>query len=328
MNWLTWRQYRSQALAGYAALAAMVALFGFTGWQMLNAFKGSGLARCLPLGGQECFDLASAFGHRYNRMQFFLLFVLAVPVFVGMFWGAPLVARELEQGTHRLAWTQSITRGRWITSKLAIIGASTLAFSSLLAVAVWWWSRPLVATGWNTFDPGLFDLRGIVPVAYTMFAVALGVALGALMRKTLPAVFTTLAVFAAVRLVLVLFVRKHYMAAKTVVFGLDSDRPRISLGDDWVLSSSLVDRAGNVVSEFGGFEFGFLARQCPELAQAGPGGGKDLVAECVQRIGIRTSEVYHPADRYWTFQAIEAAIFLALTALLVVYIVRRVKRVA
>jgi hypothetical protein len=328
MNWLTWRQYRSQALAGYGALAAMGAFLIFTGWQILDAYRTSGLARCLPVGGQECFDLSSAFSQRYSSMQFFVLFLLAVPVLVGMFWGAPLVARELEQGTHRLAWTQSVTRGRWIASKLAIIGASTLAFSAILALAVWWWSRPLVATGWNSFEPGIFDLRGIVPVAYTMFAVALGVALGALMRKTLPAVFTTLAVFVAVRLVLVLFVRKHYVAAKTLVFGLDSTTPHINHGDDWILSSNMIDRAGNVVSNFGGLEFGFLARQCPELARTGPGGGKGLVAECVQRIGLRTSEIYHPADRYWTFQAIEAAIFLALTALLVVYIVRRVKRVA
>ena len=328
MNWLTWRQYRSQALAGYAALAAMLVFLGFAGWQILDAYKSSGLARCLPAGGQECFDLSSAFSQRYTTMQFFVLFLLVVPVLVGMFWGAPLVARELEHGTHRLAWTQSVTRGRWITSKLVIIGASTLAFSGVLSAAVWWWSRPLVATGWNSFEPGIFDLRGIVPVAYTLFAVALGVALGALMRKTLPAVFTTLAVFAAVRLGIILFLREHYMAAKSVVFGLSSSSPLIRSGDDWVLSSNMVDRAGHVVSNFGGLEVGFLARQCPAMVQAGSKGSGDLKIQCFERLGLRNAEVFHPADRYWTFQAIEAAIFLALTALLVVYIVRRVKRVA
>ena len=326
MNWLTWRQFRSQALAGYAGLALMGALLALTGVQIFHTFNASGLARCLAHANEGCGDLAGAFEDRYRSTQFAALFFLVVPVLVGMFWGAPLVARELANGTHRLAWTQSVTRRRWIVSKLAVIGASTLAFSVVLSWAVSWWTRPMVASGWwNRFDPGIFDQRGVVPIAYTLFAVALGVALGALIRKTLPAVFATLAIYATVRVTIILFLREHYMAAKTVVYGFGGRAERVG---DWVLSRATIDGAGRVVGQRG-LDFGYLASHCPGLVPAnGDLIGKGDAAQCFDKLGLHTSVLFQPASRFWTFQAIETAIFLALTALLVVFIIRRVKRVA
>ncbi|MGH8514478.1 MAG: ABC transporter permease, partial [Gammaproteobacteria bacterium] len=243
------------------------------------------------------------------------------------FWGAPLIARELEHGTHRLVWTQSVTRRRWVVSKLSIIGGSALAFSAILAVLVNWWSEPLAKTGWDRFGPGIFDLRGFVPIAYTMFAVALGAAIGTLTRKTLPALFATLAVFGAVRIAVILFLREHYMAAKRVVYAFNADAPARARGD-WILSQETVDGAGKVVSEFGGLNYEYISRFCPDAVGAGGFPDKGAIIDCAQNGGLRTVELYHPADRFWTFQAIEAAIFVALTALLVVFIVRRVRRLS
>jgi hypothetical protein len=326
MNWLAWRQRRPQAAAGLGALAVICAFLAVTGTQVLDAYRASGLSRCLGVGDSDCRDLTSAFTHRYTSLQFFLLFVLMIPVLVGMFWGAPLVARELEAGTHRLVWTQGVTRLRWIATKLAIVGASALVFSAVLAVGITWWSDPFLKTGWGRFEPGLFDLQGFVPVAYTMFAFALGVAIGIVTRRTLPAVFTTLAVYTAVRLTILLFLRRHYLAAKHVVYGFSDVGPVHHQGD-WILREATIDRAGAVVSSFGGIDVRMMAEHCPGLPKTGEV-AKEAVFACMQRLGLRSTELYHPAERFWTFQAIEAGIFLALTALLVVFIVRRVKRVS
>ena len=132
-----------------------------------------------------------------------------MPALIGVFWGAPLVARELETGTYRLAWNQSVTRTRWLAVKLGLIGLAAMAAAGLLSLMVTWWSSPidqaLAARGpqraqrRNRFAPLLFGARGIVPIGYAAFAFALGVTVGVLIRRTLPAMATTLAVFVAVR---------------------------------------------------------------------------------------------------------------------------------
>jgi hypothetical protein len=327
MNWLTWRQYKAQALAGYAALAVIGVFVITTGAHMLHVYNVTGLAQCVALS-RECQDLKSAFGDRYTSMQFFAIFALVVPVLIGMFWGAPLVARELESGTHRLAWTQSVSRRRWIVSKLAIVGASTLAFSALLAWGVTWWSRPLTAAIWERFSPGLFDFRGVVPVAYTLFALALGIAMGTLIRKTLPAVFATLAAYAAVRVPVMLWLRPHYLKAKTVTYGIARGPLDLRHRGDWVFHSQTVDSAGRAVSDFAKFDLNYLSQRCPDLIHANVLPAKEDAIRCLGRLGLRTTDVYQPASRYMTFQWIEAGIFIALTALLVVFIIRRVKRVS
>lgn len=323
MNWLTWRQHRSQAVAGYGGLGVIGVFLLLTGLIIADHFSGSGLARCLRVVNADCQDLASNFSHRFTSMQYFALFDLLIPLLIGLFWGAPLVARELEHGTHRLAWTQGVTRTQWLRSKLAIIGGSTAAFMALLAVGVWWWSRPLRTKSWSSFDPGLFDQLGIVPVAYGLFAVALGIAMGTLIRRTLPAMVATFGIFTAVRLVFLLVIRKHYMGAKIALFGFNEGADSAYRFGNWILSDKMVDASGNAVSQFGGISAEFIAQNCPQLGEFPD---KGAMFQCLEGAGLQNQVTYHPADRFWTFQTIEAAIFVALAALLVWFVVRRVRR--
>jgi hypothetical protein len=333
MTWLAWRQYRAQAIAGAFALGIVGLFFVLGGAQMWHTYHATGLERCLGIPGASCEELTRAFKDRYTYTDFVGVTFLLMPVLVGMFWGAPLVARELEAGTHRLAWTQSVTRRRWILTKLAVIGGSTVVFSALFSLGFWWWSHAQVITGWNSFEPGLFDLLGIVPVAYALFAVALGVALGAMIRKTLPAVFATLGVFVAVRVVFMVFIRRHYLPPKTFVSQLGLGIPNLGSGA-WRLGERIVDASGAAVSTssgptINGVDLTYLSAHCPGISPAiGKIPSKDAVLECFSRLGFRSIQTFHPADRFWTFQAIEAAIFVGLAALLVVYILRRVRRLA
>ena len=144
MIWLTWRQHRMQLLFGAAALAAIAAFMVPMGLTIASTFRTTGLARCLSVAGRDCGNLSDLFTKRFTNLQFTIPLFMVAPALIGVFWGAPLVARELEQGTHRLAWTQGVSRVRWATTKIAVLGAASLGVAAVLAWLVSWWSLPLV----------------------------------------------------------------------------------------------------------------------------------------------------------------------------------------
>jgi ABC-2 family transporter len=336
MIWVAWRQHRKQALIETGIMAVAALLLLLSGYQMIHLFKSSGLAQCLSTVGADCGPLRDSFENHYNGYQTLIPLFLIAPVLFGMFFGAPLIAREIENGTHRLAWTQGVTRKHWLSTRALMIAGFAIAGSSALAYLVTWWSRPLVTSGSGPFTPGIFDLRGIVPVAYTVFAVMLGVAIGAVVKKTLPAVGLTLVGFAAVRVAVTLFVRQHYMAAKHTVFAFGSFKGPNELGHGiWVISQNTIDRFGNIVARGGGLDFDYLASRCPGIQPPipipgglGKGPGPDVIQNCINHLGLRLSSTYQPAARFWTFQWIEFGIFIVLALALAWFVVRRIRRLA
>ena len=156
------------------------------------------------------------------------------PALMGIFWGAPLIAREFETGTHRIAWNQSVTRTRWTLAKLGLVGLAAVATAGLLSLMVTWWASPidhaaslaggslLVAAGGGTgvhstwfvetwLDPAIFAVRGVAPLGYAAFAFALGVTAGVLLRRTLPAMAVMLVVFAVIQVMVPNAVRPHLL---------------------------------------------------------------------------------------------------------------------
>jgi len=146
--------------------------------------------------------------------------VILAHALIGVFWGAPLVAREIETGTFRLAWTQTITRARWLASKLALPGLAAMAVTEGLSLMYGWWAAPIgqaarlapgasFPTGMGPFSLLDFDAHGIVPLGYAAFAFTLGVTTGTFIRRSVPAMAVTLAVFAAVQVAMPLGIRPH-----------------------------------------------------------------------------------------------------------------------
>jgi len=101
---------------------------------------------------------------------------LAVPALLGMFLGAPAVAREVETGTAHFAWTQAVTRRHWLTVKTCWLLLAALVWGGAVGALVTWWSGPRNAVAANQFSPGTFDVQGIMPAVYSLFAMALGIA--------------------------------------------------------------------------------------------------------------------------------------------------------
>ena len=327
MIWLIWRQHRGQLLAGVAGLALLSIFLFVTGRSMQHTFVSSGLADCIGRLGDErmvnfvqdegCRDLGAVFASRFFglRLLGLVLFTL-IPPLVGMFWGAPLIAREIEQGTHALVWTQGITRGRWAIAKLAAVTAVTAVVVTGYAWVVAGWYEPLNAATGERFQWLIFDQQGMVPVGYALFALALGVLAGAILGRTLRAMAVTVVGFIVVRFGVAVWLRPHYLAAlerRYPVMGVTE--PNRLLGD-WLIGGG-GPGVGAVYDALGHRLKGGQMMCPPPVAQA-----------CVEQVGrgAYNFEIYQPAHRFWTFQSIETAIFVALAVLLLLTAVWWVRR--
>jgi hypothetical protein len=140
MIWLTWRQFRAQGITVLALLGAAAIAFLITGLDMHHSYTAD-LAACTPL--DNCDGTFRVFQDGYQpAFGLIQLLVIVTPALIGIFWGAPLIGRELETGTHQLAWNQTVTRTRWLAVKLTI-GAASIATAGVLSYLLTWWAGPL-----------------------------------------------------------------------------------------------------------------------------------------------------------------------------------------
>ncbi len=182
-----WLQFRNQALVVFGGLAVLAIILAITGPHLVHLFDTS-VATCAAHG--DCSATDTAFLHNDRTLQILLDgLVVAVPGIIGVFWGAPLVARELESGTFRLAWTQSVTRTRWLALKLGIVVLASMAAAGLMSLMATWWSSPVDRVTMSLYTS--FDQRDLVPIGYAAFAFAFGVLAGVLVRRTVPAMAAT-----------------------------------------------------------------------------------------------------------------------------------------
>jgi hypothetical protein len=321
---LSWIQFRAQAVTAAAALAAFAILLAVTGPHLASLYATSGITGC---HGGSCVAAPVAF---LNRLQatspypvVYLLglgIILVAPAVIGIFWGAPLIARELETGTYQLAWNQSITRIRWLVVKLALTGLAAMAVTEALSLMYAWWADPIgKATGLGAstsvfsggrFSSLIFATHGITPLGYAAFAFTLGTAAGALIRRTVPAMAITLAIFAAAQIAMPTGVRPHLIPPDHTVAAIESvDLDFGSLTATvvpgrpgaWILSSGAINAARQPVSSL------------PAACQAAFSGTKPTSpGPCLESRGIREAITYEPASRYWPLQWTETGIFLAL----------------
>ena len=318
MTWVVWRQYRAQAAIAAALLAAFAAVMIVSGVQMAAQWH-SMLGSCTVSDGTNTCS-AQSLGNVLGR-DFELLSTM-VPGILGIFWGAPLVAQELETGTGTFAWTQSVTRARWLTVKAGWLLLAAAVWGGAVAALVTWWSGPRNALYGTAFEQNYFDVQGIVPVGYAVFAAALGIAAGTLLRRTLPAIAVTLGGFIGLRVLVSDAVRPHYLTAVTTYSGMLSNY-NVPAGS-WQLSSGVISKSGQVDSLPASCRGEFPA----DLAQAG---GKMTTGQlhsafaCLQSAGFRHFDTYQPANRYWAFQGIETGLFVLLGAALlaVTYVIVR-----
>jgi ABC-type transport system involved in multi-copper enzyme maturation permease subunit len=281
MIWVSWRQHRGQAIACLGVLAALAVYAIVLGTSMRTAFSHDDLASCIARSqGTSCPAGVGAFMGKFGsevNIAFWSV-ALIMPGLIGVLVGAPLIARELEYGTWRLAWSQSVPRARWLAVKLALVTGGLIVLGAAMTAVITWYRAPMDRLTGH-FLHNIYDFEGPVLTAYILCAFGFAVLAGLLIRRSIPAMVAAFIAWLAVRLVVEFLFRPHFMTplrmARTPLhcgppngcgFGISSVPQITGHIGDWVL----------------GIQHGIIT--------------------------------YQPAGRLWTFQFIEAGLFAALTA--------------
>jgi ABC-2 family transporter protein len=339
----SWLQARAQTFVAAGVLVIIGLVLAITGPHLVHLYNAAAASCGTP--GNCGFNL---FPNLDNTLRIWLsALVIVVPGLIAIFWGAPLVARESETGTFRLAWTQSITRTHWLVAKLGLLGVISMAVTGLLSLFVTWWASPMDAVQQNRY--AFFDARGIVPLGYAAFAFALGVLFGVVFRRTLPAMALTLVVLVVAQLAFLHEVRPHLYSPTRTITALSAssiDGLRQSPGGNvmlmisspsipnaWIYSNHIVDSAGRPMTSQR------LLTACPGIPQgptpppaaangsplrgtqsrsAAPQDIKSTLEACAATVArtFHQEATYQPASRYWAFQWYELGIYLAAALLL------------
>lgn len=291
MLWLSWRQFRAQAALAFGATVVVIGALVVTHEHVVDTYGSRGDGNLTGF---------------YVWLRLLGTALVGVPAIIGAFWGAPLLTREFEDRTFRMAWTQSVTRTRWLATKLAVIGAATVAAVAAFALVFTWWSGPIDSTG-SRIGTANFAQRGIVPIGYALFGLSLGALAGTILRRTIPAMAASLAGFFIVRIVVQKLVRTHLIGTESV-----STPSFASNGlHGWVVSTRTVDAAGQTISTKTAENLLTAACNITRATQNVDG----ALADCARNVGIRDIAQVHTADQFWALQAAELGLFLALTAI-------------
>lgn len=303
MIWLAWRQSRALCLV---LLAFLVAILGglLAIHLMLTALVATtGAGPCLHAAPSLwCESKAQAFLQRVPGFVLNPLWLNLLPPLAGLFVGAPTIAREMERGTFRLAWTQSGSRTRWFVAHFLVALVLVTAVAAAVQAALFLVYQPVVGAEYSGGSAPLlqpvvfFDVFAVVPIAYTLFAVALGLMTGALLRRTVGAMVLVLVIFAGVRIG-VDTIRPHYMTPVTArdVSLETAPGPLDARFDGALILSMHQDQAKVDLSS----------------CRPGPVPGKGPICPPPPE-----TIVYQPATRFWPFQLIESALYVVLSILL------------
>jgi hypothetical protein len=324
LAWVSWRHYRVGLIGALGFLGLLAVYLLVMGLRFHNAYDS--VTSCHPVNSPACSDVADLFSNQYFiTAEVSAALLNAVPVLVGVFAGAPILARELDSGTFRFAWTQGAGRIRWTVARLALpaltVTAAAAAFSQLFN----WFYWPFFASGMDSrFAGQFFNLTGVAFPAWTLAAFAIGALAGVLIRRAVAAMAAAMAVWAGLMLVTYAFLRRHYLAP---LLNKGAGAPSRGTNPAWVLSQWWTGPNGKPVpfNTLMG-----LIRGAPKgpTKQVGPNSFSTVVDpfRWLAQHGYTEWTSYQPASRYWPFQWIEGCWLLALSLLLIaatIWVVRR-----
>ncbi len=235
MAWVTWRQHRATLIALPAILGFVSVFLLFAGLKIHHDYAV--LTACHPFESRACQNLNANFNQSdWTIGNTLLILMNLAPALLGAFAGAPVLARELETGTFRYAWTQGYGRVRWTIAKLTLLAVVVVAVTGAFSQLFTWFFRPFIAQeDLNVLTATVFTTRGVVFAAWTLIAFAFGAFLGMLFRRIIPAMAVTLGVYIGLALLTWGFLRKHYVPS-VITSSPAFESGQITPQDPWVLS--------------------------------------------------------------------------------------------
>ena len=322
MAGVTWRQHRITLAGVTVLLGALAVWLWIAGTSLHNAYAAA--TACHPANSPACQNLTDAFdssatNHFMGNKGPGGVLLQLVPALIGAFAGAPLLARELETGTFRFAWTQGFGRWRWALAKLVLLAAVLTAATAAVGSLVSWYFQPEFGGQYQTSPlVTLFSLRTVTFPAWTLAVFTIGALAGTLIRRVVPAIVATLAVYAGLAFAAGTFLREHYLTPMATTSSFDPGTSTAWVISQWSTKDGRFAFAGDppisLVNRF--------CASLPPSKAAGPNG----FTQCLAQHGYTQWTSYQPASRFWPFQWIEGGWLLALSALLVaitVYVVHR-----
>ena len=300
LGWVSWRQYRFSAAGAAVFLGVVAAYLLIMGLRIRSGYAALGPCQLSASHlSHTCGIALTLFGGYHVWGETTAAFMLAVPVLVGAFAGAPILGRELEAGTFRFAWTQGAGRTRWALARLAVPAVTVTAAAAALSQVFGWFYYPFFAfPADSALAPQYFELTGIAFAAWMLAAFAMGALAGVLIRKVVPAIAAAMAAWAALLLVTILYLRPHYEAPLTM---RGQNAPGAS---PWVIRQWWTGPTGQTITS------------------------ENKIIQLINRPerGYTQWTTYQPETRYWHFQFIEAGWLLVLSLLLIaatIWLVRR-----
>jgi hypothetical protein len=298
VTWVAWRLQRTETLVTLGILVLLAAFLVPTGLQMANAYHQDGLAGCLSANiGPTCGAELGGFRARFQSLIDLSNWFTLVPGLIGVLLAAPFIV-DLERGTHRLAWTQSITRGRWLLGKIGVAVAAACVAAGVLILLFSWWRSPSIHLD-GRLENGNYDTAGAVVLGYTVFALALALAVGAIWRRTAASLTVAFVGYFALRVFVDYALRDHLVAPLKASF-TGAEQPSY-LHNAHIISLDGFLHGRRVLGD-GGFLFG------SEQKFAAP-----RLSKTVFHV------VYQPTSHYWPLQLTETALFVGVAAVLILF---------
>jgi hypothetical protein len=326
MAWVTWRQHRL-TLAGVAALFGAPAVYLLVrGLQFHHAYAA--VTACQPAASSRCTAVAHQFSAVYAHGAIVTAGLLQViPLLAGAFVGAPLLAREFETGTFRYAWTQGFGRTRWAVGKLVPLALAVTLTAATFGALFSWYYQPIVDVGGDSdsslLAPTIFDVHGAALPAWTLVAFAIGALAGILIRRVIPALFATLAVWTALAFLTGAFLRPHYQAPLVTTKDA-TPRAALVINQWWTFDGkpASLDMLNHALRPI---DVQALTLQDFQPGPATPPTLGDPVQYLISH-GYMQHTSYQPTSRFWTWQLIEGSWLLALSLALIAITIRQVRR--
>jgi hypothetical protein len=322
MVWVTWRQHRPTLITIPAVLGALAIFLWIMGLRIHHDW--STLIACHPFQSNACQALNSSFNNTDWSIGNTLNILMNLgPALLGAFAGGPLLARELETGTFRYAWTQGIGRRRWTVAKLVLIGVLVAGAAAAFSALFSWFFQPfLVQQPFMTpLTNGVFGNRPVTYAAWTLLAFTVGACAGMLIRRIVPAILVTLGVYTGLQLLTRLVLFKSYpvslVTSNPSVVGVSSTLSSSASAASgtsnlpWTLSTWYTTRGGAPASQS-------LINKVLALEPQNGQQPKYTVAQALAHYNVTEWWRYIPVSRFWPMQFVEGGWVLVLSILIAV----------
>lgn len=305
MTWLTWRLHRTEAAIGIALFAALTVIMLLGIRSVDSAYDAVSNGGCFGgSGGTLCEEQLTRYFDRLSNWNQLTAFLHGVPIVLAALLAIPTL-QELERGSHRLAWTQSISRRRWTLTRLGFAVGVAVIVAAAWAVIARDWQSTIFRGEVDTFGRDAFELSPTVQFGYALFAVALGLAAGVVVRRVIPTLAVLAVGFVAARVFTTFVLRERYRnpVEETVPAAEDTGQ-FTSFDDRWILDETWLTAAGDRIS------FERVNRLCTPAANEQD--YESFYRQCQTDNGLQYFRSFQPADRFAQFQVIETALYLGL----------------